>query len=98
MPIGRPELMAKARAITISIQKMTKDERRGSPAGNYGEDYNRLRTAALKAYPDLEPLMPPAVVIESSASYGHPFTRQSFAEIDTFCEQIYQLLNEQPGA
>lgn len=95
MTVGRRELMAKARAVTTSISKMGKDEKGMAPSGAFGEDYNRLRAAAAELYPALKALLPPEVEVERGEAYGRPFTRERYAEIDTFCEQIYQLLNEQ---
>ncbi len=93
--IGKRQLMAKARGFTTSISKLSKDERLSSPSGSYGEDYNRLRAAVVKLYAYLGDILPPNVDIERSAMTGGSFTYQSYAEINTYCEQIYEILNEQ---
>lgn len=84
-------LMAKARAFTISIQKMDAKQREAVPSGEYGEDYNKLRNFVAVHYPQLEGLLPPRVTFYGGASRS--FTNQRYSEIDTFCEQIVQLLS-----
>ncbi len=93
MPLGKAAFMAKARAITTSIARLTAKERVAQPSGRFGEDYNRLRSLVLKEYPELEPLMPPEVAILKSGFTDEYFTSQPYAELDGFAEQIYQLLD-----
>lgn len=89
--ISKNSLAAKARAFTISIQKMDEKQRSRSPSGEYGNDYNRLRRLVEEQYPEFRELLPPPVqLFEGSDSH---FSRQSYSEIDTFCEQIVQLLS-----
>jgi len=93
--IDKNALMAKAQGFTIAFGKMGKEERSATPDGSYGEDYNRLRQLAIDQYPDLEPLMPPAAELVESSTFGAS-TRQSFSEINTYSEQIYQILSGLP--
>lgn len=91
----RRDLMAKAHGMTVSIAKITGNERTYSPSASFGDDYNRLRQAAAQMYPGIESILPPAVEIERSHDRGGPFTKQRYSEIQAFCEQIYQVLGEQ---
>jgi hypothetical protein len=86
--------MAKALGITISINKKSREERSQKPTALFAEDYNRLRNAALRYFPDLESLMPPEVETYAGGANTR-WSHQSYAEIDAFAEQIYQLLLEQ---
>jgi hypothetical protein len=90
----RKNLMAKAHGITTSINKKSREERSSTPTGLFADDYNRLRDATAKAYPDLEPLLPPRVQLYEGGN-NTMWSHQGYAEIDAFAEQIYQLLAEQ---
>lgn len=92
MPVSKEILKAKARGITISIEKMNENQRTATPSGDFGEDYNRLRELVLQSRPDLGPVLPPAVRFYRSQG-GSNFTQQSFGEIDAYCEQIFQILS-----
>lgn len=85
-------LKAKARGITISIEKMNEKQRLSVPSGQFGEDYNRLLTLVTQACPTLVPLLPPPVDFYEGGS-GRMYTNQSFGEIDNYCEQLFQLLS-----
>lgn len=91
VPIPKNALIAKARGFTNSIQKMDEKQKLIPPSGEYGEDYNKLRSLVEKHYLRLIELLPPQVQFYESAA--RQYTRQSYAEIDTFCEQIIQLLS-----
>lgn len=93
---SKRDLIGKARGFTDSIERMSQDERKFSPSGAFGEDYNRLRSAVAQVYPNLEILLPPEVEVDRSRTTGRLFTQQRYAEIGTFCKQICQLLDEQP--
>ena len=94
--ISKKVLMAKARATTTSIEKMDEKQRSSTASGEYGEDYNKLRELVAQMYPHLKELLPPSVwTYEEGMSR---FTQQSYGEIDTFCEQIFQLLSEEDQA
>jgi len=95
MPIGKKELMAKAKGFILSIEKMDSKQRAATPRGEFGEDYNSLNSLVGKLFPDLEPVLPPRVSIERDSSF--PFTESPYDEIRTYCEQIYQILAEQGG-
>jgi hypothetical protein len=84
-------LIAKARGFTVSHAEMTEQQRTDTPNESYGNDYNQLRRLALDAAPDLEDLMPPEVSFREVLS--GMICVQSFGEINTFCEQIVQLLS-----
>lgn len=90
--MSKEVLKAKARGFTISIQKMDEKQRMSTPSGEFGEDYNRLRSLVLELRPDLRPVLPPAVAFYSGGS-GRNFTHQSFGEIDAYCEQLFQILS-----
>lgn len=92
MPFDKEFLKAKARGITISIEKMNEKQRLSTPSGEFGADYNRLRTLVIDACPDLVPLLPPPVAFYEGGN-DRSFTYQSFGEIDNYCEQIFQLLS-----
>ena len=91
--ISKNALIAKARGFTISIQKMDEKQRGRTPSAEYGEDYNNLRNLVAKLYPRLIDLLPPEVQFFEGGTSN--FTRQGYSEIDTFCEQIVQLLSSQ---
>lgn len=88
----RQLLMAKARGFTISIEKMNEKDRSRTPAGQYAKDYNQLLAATQKMHPELDGLLPPAV--RTYLNYGSEYSAAHFNEIDSYCEQIYQLLSE----
>jgi len=91
MVISRERLKAKAQGFIISIGKMDEKQRAQSPSQEYGRDYNNLLGLVLQAHSDLTNLLPPPVTFfEGNISW---FTKQSYEEISTFCEQIYQLLS-----
>jgi hypothetical protein len=72
---------------------MDEKQRASTPSGEFGEDYNRLRSLVLQLRPDLAPVLPPPVAFYSGGSSGRAFTHQSFGEIDAYCEQLFQLLS-----
>lgn len=88
-------LMAKAKGFTISIEKMDEKQRANTPSGQYGEDYNKLLGFVGKLCPNLIELLPPRVGTRHGSSGHITYSEQSFGEINTYCEQIYQLLSEQ---
>lgn len=91
----RANLMAKAQGITISINKKGREERSSKPTALFAEDYNRLRDLTAQSFPALAPLLPPRVTTYEGGAGTH-WSHQSYAEIDSFAEQIYQLLAAQP--
>jgi hypothetical protein len=84
--------IAKAQGFTISIGRMSAEQRSQHAKGSYGGDYNSLRLFTIEHAPSLKPLMPPEVEVFKSAMAGILTCRQSYSDIDTFCEQIVQLL------
>ncbi len=91
-------LIAKARGITNSIEKMVETQRKAIPTGMYGENYNRLRENVASFLRHNyqgqgENLLPPNVDFFSNSS-NRQFCHQSYGEIHTFCEEIAQILSE----
>ena len=86
-------LIGKAHGITTAIDKMNGHQRQRMPSVDFGEDYNRLRAATAKEFPDLEPLLPPPV----KKSHDFDGTDSTYAELRTFAEQIYQMLATDDG-
>lgn len=84
-------LKKKVFGITQAIEKMSAKERETQPSPEFGEDYNKLRKMVLENNKELEEYLPPEVKIEEY-SFGIMKTSQSFAEINSYCSQIYQLL------
>ena len=81
---------AKALAFTNSLRAVERDDQSASPSGIFGTDYNDLRKNVITEFPDLAKFMPPAVNFDPD--FGN--VSQSYSELDTFCEQIFQLLSE----
>jgi hypothetical protein len=85
-------LMAKALSFTNSIRSMTSDDRKELPSEVYANDYNQLRSLVLREFMEIANLLPPGA--QTFEAIGHKrLSAQRFSEIDTFCEQIYQLLS-----
>lgn len=93
MTINPKILMAKARGFTISIEKMNDTDRKRSPSAQYGKDYNNLLQATEEMFPKLVNILPPKIEIGKYQT-GNEFTIQQYSEIDSYCEQIYQLVSE----
>lgn len=90
--IDKKHLAAKAHGFTSAYTKMNESERNAAPKGSYGEDYNRLRQLIVDQHPDLEPVLPPPVTFETAGSAK--WTKEPFSVINTYCEQITQILSE----
>jgi hypothetical protein len=93
MASRRKDLMAKAKGFTASIGRMPDAQRHQNPRPEVGEDYNLLRSSTAESFPGLVSLLPPLIRIERRESGG--YSAITFSELDTFCEQIYQMLTEQ---
>ena len=89
----RALLMAKARAIADSIDKLGEAQQAAYPTCDFGADYNRMLDLIKKEHPLLEPFLPPPVYVELEDR----ITYASFAQIATYCEQVYQLLSTDSG-
>ncbi len=87
--------MAKAMGITNAVSRKSHEERANRPSGLFADDYNRLRDLTAESFPDLEALLPPRVQTYEGGA-GTRWSHQLYAEIDTFAEEIYQLLAAQP--
>jgi hypothetical protein len=85
--------MAKAKGITNSISRQPDDQRSRTPTGAFADDYNRLVELVAKRFPELVPLLPPQAT-KYQGGGGDWFSAHSYAEIDSFAEQIFQLLAE----
>ena len=95
MSTMRKNLMAKSQGITVAINKKSREERSNVPTGVFADDYNRLHDLTAEAFPDLNAFLPPRVDTYNGGA-GTRWSHQGYAEIDTFAEQIYQLLAAQP--
>lgn len=93
--LTKKDLMAKAKGFTISIEKMDEKQRAITPSGSFADDYNKLNALAEKLFPNLKELLPPRAGTRHAHSGHGMFSEVSFGEINTYCEQIYQLLSEQ---
>ena len=85
-------LIAKARGFTISIREMASEQRVKQPTQEFAEDYNSLRSQVAEAFPELTSHLPPEVSLYRGGGGVRMFPHQSYGEIDTFAEQIQQLL------
>jgi hypothetical protein len=85
-------LKAKARGFTISIARTDPKSREKNPNVDFGLDYNKLLALTKDNYPQLIELLPPEAKIYSDS--GFEYTISFYNEIDTYCEQICQLLSE----
>ncbi len=90
--IDKKLFVAKAQGFIIAFEKMGKDERVANPSGTYAEAYNGLRSAVIELLPEFEPIMPPAVQLLPGFTSGSYVSAVPFAEINTYCEQISQML------
>jgi hypothetical protein len=88
--------MAKAKGFTGSIARMPDSQRSNTPRIEVGEDYNLLRSSTAESFPELVPLLPPLIRIVRRDE-GGGYSAITFSELDTYCEQIYQMLTEQPN-
>ena len=88
---------AKAIALTNSIRSLNDAQRKQSPAGRLGQDYNKMISNLRGLDAVFESLLPPQVEIATTES-GRSYTRESFAELDAYAEQIVQMLADWPTA
>jgi hypothetical protein len=93
----RKILIAKARGITNSIEKMTESQKKDRPSGIYGDDYNSLCEEVESHLNKCQLgeaicLLPPKVTL-FDWNEGK-LCSQSYGEIHTFCQQIAQILTE----
>jgi len=91
----KKQLMAKARGFTIAIDKMTDKQHEQEPNGNFADDYNKLRNLTEQHFSQIRNLLPPIVAtFESDYGQGGSYAVSCYAEISTYCEQLFQLLSE----
>jgi uncharacterized membrane protein YagU involved in acid resistance len=83
----------KAFGIMQSIEIMNEKERLALPSRSYADNYDGMRDLCLDENPLLERLMPPKVKIKTFGWSNHDYNSiHTFAEIHTFCSEIYHLL------
>jgi hypothetical protein len=88
-------LMAKAKGFTISIEKMNDNERTRTPSFKFGTDYNLLRNTVASRYPSVTEFLPPSVTIKVEVNRtDNGYTAGYYSEINTYCEQIFQILSD----
>lgn len=81
----------KAYGIMKSIEIMNETERSSNPSEAYGQNYNKLRGLCVAGNPELQELLPPVVTFET---FNYIVTLHKFAEIHSFCSEIYHLLED----
>jgi hypothetical protein len=91
----KEQIVAKAQSIAEAITAMKEKERAFQPTGQYGDEYNKLRNAAVEFRPDLKDILPPVVALEKQQ--GGVFTRARYVEILTYADQIGRLLMIPPA-
>jgi len=79
-------ISAKALGFTNSIANLSSKERGIHPSSWYGDDYNRLRHIVMHEFPELQELIPPRT------SSRNDICSETYSEIYTYTEQIYQML------
>ena len=84
-------IIAKATAITDSIDRMGDANKGKQATGSVGKDYNTLRQQALIEKVELDNLLPPAVSVKAYRDFTEK-TDESYAEIHNYCNQIIYLL------
>ena len=94
--IGKKELMAKARAFTISIDKLKENERLHEPSGTVADDYNKLLDLTTSIFPELTDILPP-IAKTFSNEFGY-YSEMKYDQFSINCEQIYLLLSEQDNS
>lgn len=82
------DLIGKATGIISAIAAAPREERDNLPSSGFGEDYNKLRDAAMKLMPAKADLFPPAVGCDDTR--GVSLVR--YLEIHAYALQISQLL------
>jgi hypothetical protein len=81
----------KAQGFIEGISTMSAQARSKQPTGEFGNDYNGMKTSIIQLLPDLLKYMPPDVEIIDSDYFGKT-CRQSFDEILVYCQQIVNML------
>ena len=85
-------LKKKAFGMIKSIERMSVKEKSQHPTKEFGEDYNRLYDLVLKNNPTYQEILPPRVKF-ADYDYLGELPIHNYAEIHTFCSQIYELLS-----
>ena len=85
-------LRAKALGFTNAISNLSMDERRQQPSQTLGEDYNKLLNYVREVCPSIAELLPPMTTF-SNNRHGDAYCEQTYGEIYTYCEQLYQMID-----
>ena len=87
-------LRKKSFGIMKSIETMSAKERQDQPSDSFGKNFNSLRALCIQNNPEMVELFPPEVGFENYGfgSYSDIKTTHSYAEIHTFCSELYHLL------
>lgn len=98
MAITKFLLQRKAKGIIDSIDKMRDRERAEDPSESFAHDYNNLRSQILKLRPDLEQILPPSVRLELDRDNRRQYCVHRYHEILIFCNQLFELLQDDPDS
>ena len=91
MSENNANIRRKAYGIMKSIEIMNEKERALNPSHAYGLNYNSLRKLCESNNSELIKYLPPEVTFEE---YSSILTVHHFAEIHSFCSEIYHLLED----
>jgi len=89
MTDNNANIRRKAFGIMKSIEIMNEKERLLHPSSAYGKNYNKLRNLCETNNSNLVQYLPPIVEFTE-----YDETEHRFAEIHSFCSEIYHLLEE----
>ena len=92
MSVSADDLRAKVTGYVGALSKMTEQERKQNPSGNFGNDYNKLRELTLQVMPDKEEVIPPSVTIRRGNIHGEMLCQVRYVEIFAYALQISGLL------
>jgi hypothetical protein len=88
MAITLAQAHAKAQAFVDALCKLPRSQYAAVPSGDYGRDYNALRTLALEALPGIDQrLLGQRVGLRVGAT-GREVCEASFVEIETYAREI----------
>jgi hypothetical protein len=91
MPIDTSLIITKIDATLEALETMTAKEREAHPSRAFAEDYDKVRTMALGAKPELAEVMPPVSTRNSIGTCA-----QRFIELRAWLKQIRDFL-QTPG-
>ncbi len=97
MIITPEEIICKAKAFVDTLSKLPRSQYSTVPNGQFGQDYNLLRSLTLEALPHLDPrLIGKEIEIRRSAE-GAEVCTASYVEIETFARQIMEHSDDNPA-